>query len=212
MELLDLDWITFVITGLGTLFLFGELLVNRKGVFGLLGIAFISVYFLSYLEPGTFFLMITIYFVGLLLIIIDGKLLNDGTLSTIGTVAMLISVGLTAPNWTAGFYAILGVIIGGLSSFLFLKVYKRRDMWTKMALLDRLTKEEGYNSINSSYESLLNETAVTVTDMRPVGTIRIGEQEYSAISNGKWIEKGTSVRIAQVDGTRILVTELNTED
>ncbi|QDP40622.1 NfeD family protein [Radiobacillus deserti] len=208
MELLAFDWITFIITGLGTLFLFGELLVNRKGVFALVGIAFISVYFLSYLDTGTFFLMITIYFVGLLLIIIDGKLLNDGTLATIGSVAMLISVGLTAPNWAAGFYAILGVLIGGFGSLLFLKVYKRRDMWTKIALIDRLTKEEGYNSINSSYESLVEQRAITVTDMRPVGTIRIGENEYSAISNGKWIEKGTLVKVTQVDGTKILVTEV----
>lgn len=52
MEVLSADWVALVVTGLGTLFLFGELLVNMKGFFGLLGFGFITVYFLSVVEPS----------------------------------------------------------------------------------------------------------------------------------------------------------------
>ncbi|WP_095742882.1 NfeD family protein [Sediminibacillus massiliensis] len=206
MEPFSSDWISFIITGLGTLFLLGEVLVNMKGFFGLLGFGFITVYFLSFLEPGTFILMMVIYLIGLLLIIIDGKLLNDGTLAVIGAVCMVLSVGLSSPNWTAGLYAVIGVVIGGACSLMFLKVFKRRDMWTKLALVDQLTEDKGYSTMNVSYSELVGKQAVTMTDMRPVGTIKVDGAEYSAVSNGQWIPKDSVVKITQVDGTKILVT------
>ncbi|OZU89956.1 hypothetical protein CIL03_02100 [Virgibacillus indicus] len=208
MELFNYDWIGFVITGFATLFLIGEVLVNARGLFALLGIGFITVYFGVYMETGSFILMLIIYFTGLLLIIVDGKLLNDGTLAVLGTASMLTSVALAAPNLTAGLYAVIGVLIGGAASFFFLKVFKRRNMWTKITLKDQLTKEAGYNSMNMDYEQLLNQEAVTLNDLRPVGTISINNKDYSAVSNGQWIPKNSKVRIVQVDGTKILVEKV----
>lgn len=205
MEIFDLVWIGFVITGLGTLFLIGEVLVNARGVFGILGLGFITVYFGAYLESGSFITMLILYFIGLLLIIIDGKVVNDGTLATIGLVIMLIAVALAAPNLTAGLYSVLGVLIGGAGSFLFLKVFKKRKMWTKLALKDQLTKEAGYNSMNMDYELLVGQVGITLNDMRPVGTIRINNKDFSAVSDGQWIERNSEVRVVDVDGTRILV-------
>nr|WP_182200579.1 NfeD family protein [Paraliobacillus salinarum] len=202
---LDISWISFVIVGLGTLFLVGELLVNMRGLSAILGFGFISIYFLNYLEPNMFFIMLIIYLTGILLIIIDGKLINDGTLATIGVICMVLSVGLSSPNWTAGLFAVSGVFVGGVSSLFFLKVFKKRKMWGKLALLDQLTEEKGYSTMNRSYKALVGETGNTLTDMRPVGTIRVKDTDYSAVSNGQWIEKGTPIIVKQVDGTRILV-------
>src|SRR5699024_11639178 len=103
----------------------------------------ITSFFSGYLEADSFTFMIIIYFVGLLLIIIDGKLLNDGTFGILGIIGMLISVAMAAPNFTAGLYAAIGVFVGGSTSFTFLKVFKRRKMWTKIMLADRLTKKRG---------------------------------------------------------------------
>ncbi|MBY7143366.1 nodulation protein NfeD [Virgibacillus sp. NKC19-3] len=209
MDIFSLTWIGLVITGLGTLFLIGEVLVNMRGIFALLGIGFITVYFGAYVETGSFTIMFIIYFVGLLLIIIDGKVVNDGTLATIGLATMLASVGLAAPDFTSGLYAVIGVLLGGGASFFFLKVFKRREMWTKITLKDQLTKEAGYNSMNMEYEALVNEEGITLNDLRPTGTIRINEKDYSAVSNGQWVSKGTPVRVVQVDGTKILVEKIN---
>jgi len=209
VEIFDLQWIGLVITGLGTLFLLGEVLVNMRGFFGLLGIGFITVYFGAYAGSGSTILMLIIFFAGLLLIIIDGKLINDGTLATIGIATMIISVAVAAPDLTTGLYSVLGVLIGGGCSFLFLKVFKHRKMWTKMTLKDQLTSEAGYNSMNMDYEKLVDQEAITLTDLRPVGTIRINDQDYSAVSDGRWIEKNSKVRVVQVDGTKIQVKKIN---
>ncbi|GAE91184.1 hypothetical protein JCM21714_125 [Gracilibacillus boraciitolerans JCM 21714] len=44
--------------------------------------------------------------------------------------------------------------------------------------------------------------------MRPIGTILVDDKLYSAITQGRWIEKNTNIVVDQVDGTRILVKEL----
>lgn len=210
--ILNSDWIGMFIVGFGTMFLIGEILVNARGVFALIGISSIVYYFYLYLtDPTTIVIMIIIYFVGLFLIIIDGKLISDGTLSAIGILGMIISVAITAPNFYAGLYAVLGIILGALTSLLWLKapIFKRRKMWSKIALKDRLTTEAGYTSLNKEFEQLIGREGITVTDLRPVGTVEIDGKDYSVISNAQWIKKGTSVIVVEVDGTKILVKEKN---
>ena len=211
---MELNWLLLLMPGLGTLFLIGELLVRMRGLFAILGIIFMTIYFSNYLELGTsFILMIMIYFIGLLLIVLDGKVINDGTLAIIGAVIMTTVVAIAAPNLLAGLYAVCSVIIGGAASILFLKIFKnqKRELWSKMTLKDRLTTEKGYSSLNQSYLSLLGKTGITLNDLRPVGTIRIDDEDYSAVSNGEWIPKGTEVEVVHVDGTKIQVRRVESQ-
>jgi len=208
MDILSADWFAFFLTGLGTLLLIGEILVHMRGLFALLGIGFMTVYFGVYLQSESLTFMLIIYFLGLLLIVIDGKLLSDGTLAALGGVCMLLAVALAAPNIYAGMYAIIGVLIGGSISFLLLKYFKKRNMWSKLPLKDRLTKEAGYSTINTTYETLVGKEGMTLTDLRPVGIIRVNDQDYSAVSNAEWIPKQSKIKIIAVDGTKILVEKI----
>lgn len=212
MEFLQSDWIALLFTGLGTMFLVGEILVNMRGLFALLGIGIIVAYFTVYLDPSSVTLMLIIYFAGLLLMIIDGKLINDGTLALIGVVFMLVAVAFGTPNIYAGLYAVIGVLSGGAASFLFLRVFEQRNMWHKITLKDRLTKSKGYTSVNKEYEALIGENGVTRSVLRPVGTVTIHGKNYSAITNGEWLEKDTEIKVVSVDGTRILVKKIEKEE
>lgn len=207
--MLDLDFMALVITGLGTLFLIGEILVNMRGFFALLGISFMTMYFVVYLQTDALILMITIYLIGLLLILIDGKFLNDGTLGVLGLVSMLTAVALAADSFSVGSYAVVGVLIGGACSFFFPKIIPSRNLWSKLTLKDRLTNDAGYSSMNERYTSLVGKTGITLTDLRPVGTVEIEKQTYSAISNAQWIPQNTNVKVVKVDGTRILVAKFD---
>ncbi|MUV39625.1 hypothetical protein JNUCC1_03503 [Lentibacillus sp. JNUCC-1] len=216
MDMASAEWIAFVMTGLGTLFLLGEIMVNTRGIFAILGIGFITVFFTVALDTSSFILMLIIYFAGIVLIIIDGKLLNDGTLGTLGAAGMLTSVAIAAPTFGSGLFAVAGVLVGGISSILFLKVFKRREMWTKITLRDRLTKEAGYNTMTEEYSALLDHTGITLNDLRPVGTVKIAGKDYSAVSNGQWIPADTQIKVVQVDGTGLKVEPIqqhqNTSD
>ncbi len=205
MEWFNFEWLSFFIVGLATLFLIGELLVNAKGIFAGLGLILMTVYFLAYLDPSMFLTMAVLYIVGILFIFIDGQFINDGSLAGIGAILMIISVGASSPNWVVGLYAVVGLIVGAVMSLFWIKVLPRRNMWSKITLLDQLTDDSGYSSMNRNYRKLLGETGITLTDMRPVGKIKINGEEYSAISNGHWISHDVKVVVKQVDGTRILV-------
>lgn len=207
------DWIGFFIIGFGILFLFGEILVNMRGILAVLGITAIVIYFYNYtVDPTMFTLMIIIFFVSLILIVVDGKLINDGTLAILGLLGIIVSVSLAAPNLYAGLYAVIGVLVGAGASFAFLKVLPSRNMWAKITLKDRLTDEAGYSSINKGYESLVGEQGVALTDFRPVGTVEINGKQYSGVSNGQWIKKNTDIEVKQVDGTRILIEPIIIEE
>ncbi|WP_234998336.1 NfeD family protein [Salirhabdus sp. Marseille-P4669] len=195
----------FILTFLGMMFLLGEFMVKLKGISGILGFGFILLFFSAHLSSFNLLIVVSIFVFAIILIIIDGKLLNDGTLSVIAIILMLLVVGLTTSNWVTGMYAVIGVILGTFASFLFLKIFPKRNMWDRMALMDRLTNEGGYSSLNKEYKELINKVGVALTDLRPVGTIRINGKDYSAISNGIWIKKNESIKVVQVDGTKILV-------
>lgn len=208
MDIVELQWIGFLALFFGTLFILGEIFVNMRGIFGVLGLGFITVYFTVYTETNSVLLMFIIYFLGILLIIIDGKVINDGTLATIGLVLMIVAVAMPQPTFANGLYAVISIIVGAFSSLVFLKVFKRREMCTKIALVDRLTKEEGYSSLSAEYEALLGEEGMALTDFRPSGTIEVNKKHYSAVSGGRWIKKGTPIKVVAVDGTSVRVEEL----
>lgn len=209
-ELMQLSFMSFVIVGLGTMFLIGEVLVNMRGVFALIGIFLITTFFYTHIpDVSMIIIMFVIYIIGLLLIVIDGKILNDGTLTTLGVISMIISVSIAAPDLASGIYSVIGIIVGALSSLIFLKIFKPRKMWGKIALKDRLTKEEGYTTLTEEYTMLEDLSGLALTDLRPTGTIKINDKEYSATSTGNLIKKGEEIYVISVDGTRIQVDKTN---
>lgn len=205
-ELMQLSFMNFIIVGLGTMFLIGEILVNMRGVFALLGIFLITTFFyINIPDPNMIIIMFIIYIIGLILIVIDGKVLNDGTLTVLGIGSMIASVSITAPNLTSGIYSVIGIIVGALLSLTFLKIFKPRKMWGKIALKDRLTTEAGYTTLTEEYKNLIGQSGITLTDMKPTGTVKINEKEYSAVSTGNLIKKDQKIKVINVDGTKIQV-------
>lgn len=208
MEWLDSASIGFIVIFLGTLFLFGELLVKARGLFALLGVGLTTAYFLYHLTGDTGFWVVILYLIGIALIILDGKLFSDGTIGLIGVILMVVGLAIPAPSLIYGILVGMAFILGALSSLFFLKVFTRRQMWSKLTFKDRLTSDRGYNSINESYNELVGKNGKTLSSLRPTGTILIDNKPYSATSGGQWIEKEEEIEVLSVDGTRILVTKV----
>src|SRR5699024_12196264 len=107
-ELMQLSFMSFIIVGLGTMFLIGEILVNMRGIFALLGIFLITTFFYTNIpDPNMIIIMFIIYFIGLILIVIDGKVLIDGTFTVLGIVSMIASVSITDFNLKYGIYFVI---------------------------------------------------------------------------------------------------------
>ena len=83
---------------------------------------------------------------------------------------MVVGLAIPAPSLVYGILVGMAFILGGLSSLFFLKVFTRRQMWSKLTFKDRLTSERGYNSINMEYKELVGKKGKTLNSLRPTGT------------------------------------------
>ena len=84
---------------------------------------------------------------------------------------------------------------------------KKLKVFNKMILSDATTTEQGYVS-NQNRVDLIGKVAVTMTQLRPAGTIRIENERIDVVSDGSFIEKDKDVIIIKVEGSRIVVREV----
>jgi membrane-bound serine protease (ClpP class) len=54
-------------------------------------------------------------------------------------------------------------------------------------------------------ESLLHQTGVAQTNLRPSGTALIGRRRVDVVTEGPMIERGTPIRVVAVEGMRVVV-------
>lgn len=181
-----------------------EFLVKARGIAGVIGFIALMLYFIG-VQGNVSTWMIGLFFIGLLLLIVDGKFLQDGTLAAIGLVFMLIGLVVPTDDLLLGVGVVSALLLGLIASFLSLRFLPKRDMWEKLTLRDRLTAETGYRSMNQAYSALVGRQGTALTDMRPSGTIEIDSKRYSAVSDGSWVKKGSPIKVQAVSGTRILV-------
>ncbi|SMO35548.1 NfeD family protein [Melghirimyces algeriensis] len=211
-----MDWIlepwgAGLIVFLAGMLLMTELLVKAKGLAGLSGTLLLVLYIYSRsldVDPWSVGLLV----IGLILFIMDGKLIQDGTLAAIGLLAKLVGLVLPTGDFLTGSLVAVMWILGLLIGFFSLKVLPHRDLWNNIILKNALTRETGYSSVNARYRELIGKKGTALTDFRPSGTLEIDGVRYSGISQGVWMEKGTSVQVVSVDGTRILVQPLSMAD
>lgn len=143
MGILNFSTVGFFVVYIGTLLLFGEFLVKAKGIFAIIGVGFIATYFSYHLVEGMGIWITILFGIGLLLMIIDGNFISDGTLAIFGLLIMVLGIAIPAPTITYGFLVATAAILGSASSVIFLKIFPSRNMWGKIALKDRLSTEDG---------------------------------------------------------------------
>lgn len=57
-------------------------------------------------------------------------------------------------------------------------------------------------------QHLLGRTGVAETDLRPAGKVRIGTAIHDVVGQMAWIDRGTPVRVVDVDGVRVMVARV----
>jgi len=104
------------------------------------------------------------------------------------------------------FRVVLTLLIG-VVFFLFVgeKFLYKGVFFRKIALQDTQNREQGYVSRDYGKESLIGKSGVTVTDLRPAGTVEIDNERYDVISDGEHIPKNSRVKVMKVQGNYLVV-------
>lgn len=175
---------------------------------GLLGIsAFVLYFFASTFQELAGPYVWLLFAVGIILMAIEVFVPSFGILGLLGAGSLIGGVVMAA--WATG-HALqtLGIafVLAAAAVGIVVFVFKERGIWNRFILKDSLTSEAGYNSAVTRHE-LVGRDGVTVTPLRPSGTIMIDGERIDVVSEGAFIERDKAIVIVKTEGSRVVVQE-----
>ena len=99
---------------------------------------------------------------------------------------------------------LLGAVIG---IYLLLNLMVKTKFWKQLTAPGSQKKEDGYTN-SFGWESLIDQVGEADTDLHPSGWVIVESKRFFMISEGDFIEKGSSVKVLSVDGNRIVVKKI----
>ncbi|GEC92777.1 MULTISPECIES: NfeD family protein [Brevibacillus] len=199
-----------LIIGLGGIVV--ELFAPGFGVAGTISFVAFSLYFFGHYVAGfANWLHIGLFAIGILLMLLE-IFLPGGIVGAIGFVSIVTGLVMAAYDTQQGL-ASLGVaaLITAIVTFLLVKKYGVKGLFNKFVLGDTQRNEEGYVAPRDQRE-LEGKAGIAVTPLRPAGVVKVEGKRVDAVSVGGFIEAGTAITVVQVEGTRIVVAELEQKE
>ncbi|MFF0827136.1 nodulation protein NfeD [Brevibacillus sp. NPDC003359] len=199
-----------LIIGLGGIVV--ELFAPGFGVAGTVSFVAFSLYFFGHYVAGfANWLHIGLFVIGILLMLLE-IFLPGGIVGAIGFVSIVTGLVMAAYDTQQGL-ASLGVaaLITAIVTFMLVKKYGVKGLFNKFILGDTQQNEEGYVAPRDQRE-LEGKSGIALTSLRPAGVVKVEGKRVDAVSVGGFIEAGTTITVVQVEGTRIVVAELEQKE
>lgn len=143
-------------------------------------------------------------FVGILVIMAEALLPSGGILAVIaaGLLGYSIYTVFSAISFEAGMMIVLAdIIILPIAALFGLKMLAR----SPLSLQSSLRKSEGVVSYDEALTDLAGKEGVSLTNLRPSGTARVDGKRIDVVTRGDYIEKGETVEVLKVEGSRVVV-------
>lgn len=123
-----------------------------------------------------------------------------------GLILILVGVILTADTFLEGLILIL-VILALLSIALFFVLRSAsKGMLNRSPIIKKDTESE-YVSVDDM-NFFVGKKGMALTVLRPAGTCDFNGVRLDVVTEGSFIEKGTTVKVIRVEGRRIIVTPI----
>ncbi|WP_430811157.1 MULTISPECIES: NfeD family protein [unclassified Carboxylicivirga] len=108
----------------------------------------------------------------------------------------------------------LGIVLSGLFGSLLAIIYLSKKLLSsstfgaKIALQTQENVELGYIGVEASMGNLVGQEAVAFTSLRPSGKITVEDEQYDAVAEAGFIEKGTPVKITRFRHGQLYVIKI----
>jgi membrane-bound serine protease (ClpP class) len=214
-----------ILLGLGLLALFVEYKMQGSGVFGAVGLALLAVVFassyvagLSGHEPvlvfalGLALLLVELFFFpGVVVMALLGVALMGGSL--VWAMADLWPQEPVSVAWSTDAFArplgtlLLGLGVSVVGALLLGRFLPRRLFWDRMVLATEVSANSQVEAgmPETARASLVGETAVAVTALRPTGTVEVNGQRHEARVRVGAAEAGEHLRVVSKSGFGLVV-------
>ncbi|AMG63238.1 MULTISPECIES: NfeD family protein [Staphylococcus] len=166
--------------------------------------------FLGFLINGDVNLISVILFgIGVIFVIIE-LFIVGAIIGFFGIVLISLSLIMLGDNlFIMLFNVIIAVILSIVEWVILVKLLNRKiPFFEKVVLKDSTNAEAGYRS-HDDRSHLVGKIARTSTDLRPAGIILINDERIDAVSDGSFILRNKDVKILEVEGTRVVVREID---
>lgn len=183
-----------------------ELIVPGFGVPGILGITgFVLYFFGNYVAGFAGAETWVLFIIGIVMLVLELFIPSFGILGLLGSASLI--VGVVGAAYSTSHVA-LSLGIASVSALVVIiivaVVFKKRGIWNRFILKDALTKEKGYIP-SPSKEGLLGKNGVSVTPLRPAGTVLIDGERLDVVTDGVFIGNNMAIHVVKVEGSRIVV-------
>jgi len=134
-----------------------------------------------------------------------------GLIAGVTTIASLICFWRVSTMWGLASTLAVIVLIPIIVAF-FLKVWPETPVGRRLILggddeseAALLAIEQGRQSERERWSALLNAEGVAITDLHPVGTVRIGDEKHEGLAQGGFIDAGEAIHVVGVEGTSLKI-------
>jgi membrane-bound serine protease (ClpP class) len=202
-----------ILLSIGSLGLVLELYSPGFGVPGFMGLSALLLFFYGHLVAGLAGYETLILFIIGVLFMIGEFFIPGGIIGTLGLAAILGSFFLASENMIhMGISIVIALLISVIASIYMIKVLGRKmSIFKKIILTDSTNTEQGFVS-NVNRIELVGKRGNSLTQLRPAGKIMIADEIIDAVSEGAFISKDKHVKVIKVEGSRIVVREIQAEN
>lgn len=200
---------TPILMTVGSVGLVLELFSPGFGLPGIAGLSALLLFFYGHLVAGLAgFETLILFALGVGLIVLE-LFLPGGIIGVIGLLAVISSFFMASNNVVYMAISLLIALTASIVlSILMIRVYeKKMNFFKRIILTDSTSTEKGYVS-NKNRLELIGVEGVTLTPLRPSGTIAVEDERIDVVSEGGFVPKGRKVRIIKTEGAKIVVREL----
>lgn len=186
-----------------------ELFSPGFGASGILGLISLALFFYGHTVAGfAGYETVLLFMIGLGFIIAE-FFVPGGIVGLIGGALVIISLLFTGESVVHMAYSILIAMAIAIIGMVVLVKFlgKNLHLLSKLILKDATTTEEGYVS-NVNRIELLGKEGITLTPLRPSGSVIVGNEKLDVVSDGSYIDSDKKVKIIEVEGSRIVVREI----
>ena len=214
----------FLLLFIGFMTLSAEANAPGMSVPGFISIVCFALYFwIKFLAGTAEWLEMILFVVGLICIAIEVFVVPGfGVFGIGGLMMMMLGLVLMSQTFvvpqntyqitqlTKGIWIALGGCFGLVGGFIAIRM-----LFPHIPLLQGLVMDSpDVQTMNEAekladFEHLMGQTGVTTTQLMPSGKARFGDEMVAVVSDGSAVPKGSSIRVIEVQGNRIVVEQLD---
>ncbi|MCR1897854.1 ATP-dependent Clp protease proteolytic subunit [Irregularibacter muris] len=187
-----------------------ELLTPGFGLGGGISLVAFGLYFGGVLLAGYSTGMIMVLFLlGLVFLLVEIFVPGFGIPGILGMILLVSSIIMASSSLEQAIISlIITAILTLIAFFVLIKFMPKNKFFDKLTLPTSLDTVSGYVG-SENFKEYKDKTGVSVTPLRPSGSILVEGRKLDAVSENAFIEKGEKIHIIKTEGRRIIVRKID---